>query len=273
MIELYDVRSRARDSLEHRLFGNVWITLLVCSLIYSAIVGLPTSLSGIVSRLSPAVGALIGVPLGLVGLVVSGPMAYGITRIFHKVALGNKKIDIADLFCGFREELGETFLLGLLRSVFIFLWSLLLIVPGIIMSYAYSMAFFIQQESQDKTWRTCLDESKELTRGYKGKLFLLDLSFLGWFIVGALCLGVGLLWVDVYHTMARAHFYEELKRIRAAEFGETTADPSEQGAQSDGPVFEEMTSADPFKDVYSEQQPVFPEMTSEKGPLDKKDEE
>ncbi|MBQ7712562.1 MAG: DUF975 family protein [Clostridia bacterium] len=245
MIELTSIRSRARDSLEHRLFGNVWITLLICTLAYTVIVGLPTSLSGTVTRFSPVVGGLIGVPLGLVGMVISGPLSYGITRIYHKVALGNKRIDFVDLFCGFKEELGETFLLGFLRSLFIGLWSLLFIIPGIVMSYAYSMAFFIQQESKEKNWRVCLDESKELTRGYKGKLFLLDLSFIGWFIVGALCFGVGLLWVDVYHTMARAHFYEELKRIKAMEYREVKSESTEGNA--DEPVFEETgTPSDPF---------------------------
>ena len=240
-MEIGKIKAKARDSLEHRLFGNVWITLLVCNLVYSVVVGLPSTISSAVTRLSVAAGTALGVPLGLVGLVVAGPMAYGLSRVFHKVALGNKKIDIAELFCGFKEDLGETFLLGLLRTIFLFLWSLLLIVPGIIMSYAYSMAFYIQQDSADKNWRACLDESKELTRGYKGKLFLMDLSFIGWYIVGALCLGVGILWVDVYHSQARAEFYEELKKIKAAEFGDTAEEEPENAGSSD--PFEELTDA------------------------------
>ena len=233
MMENGKIRGMALDSLEHRLFGNVWITLLVCSVIYGVIVGLPSSLSSFLTRVSPAVGALLGVPLLLIGLVVSGPMEYGFTRLYLKVARGDKRVDVAELFCGFREEIGESFLLGLLRSVFIFLWSLLLIVPGIIKAYSYSMAFYIQQEAKDKNWRLCLDESAALTDGYKGKLFLLDLSFVGWYLVGLLCLGVGTLWVSVYHGMARAHFYEELKKIKLVE--ETPAEPSEEAA----PVFEE----------------------------------
>lgn len=243
MIENREIRMRARESLERRLFGYVWLTLLVCSLIYGVIVGLPSFLSSLLTRVSPAVGALVGFPLFLVGLVLSGPMEYGLTRVFLKVARGNKKIDLAELFCGFREEIGESFLLGLLRSVFIFLWALLLIVPGIIKAYAYSMAFYIQQEAKDKSWRVCLDESAALTDGYKGKLFLLDLSFIGWYLVGLLCLGVGMLWVSVYHAEARAHFYEELKKIKLEESG----DPADAAAPSD--------PADPFaeeekKDVF-----------------------
>ena len=220
MIDIKNVKSRARDTLEHRLFGYLWFTLVVCCFAFGVMVGIPSAISSVVTRFSFAVGTLIGFPLFLVSIVITGPLTYGFSRIFHKAALGEKKIDMRDLFCGFREELGESFLLGLIRSIYIFLWSLLLIVPGIIKSYSYSMAFFIQQEAKDKTWRTCLDESKMLTDGYKGKLFLMDLSFIGWYLLGLLCLGVGVLWVEVYHTEARAHFYEDLKRIKRE--GETS---------------------------------------------------
>ena len=252
MIENYKIRERALDSLEHRLFGNTWITLLICMVIYGLIVGLPSSISSLVTRVSPSVGALIGFPLFLVGAVISGPLAYGYARICLKVARGNKKVDLAELFCGFREEIGEAFLLGLLRSIFIFLWSLLLIVPGIVKAYAYSMAFYIQQEAKDKNWRKCLDESAALTYGYKGRLFLLDLSFIGWYIVGLLCLGVGVLWVEVYHTQARAHFYEALKRIK---LGKDEDDRTEEVA--DGPIFEEekgdnVSSASVFEEEKAE---------------------
>ena len=234
MIDIKNIKARSRDTLEHRLFGYLWGTLVVCSLAYGVLVGLPSLISSVVSRLSVALGTLIGFPLFLVSLVISGPLTYGLCRIFHKVTLGEKRVDMKDLFCGFREELGESFLLGLMRSLYIFLWSLLLIVPGIVKSYSYSMAFFIQQESKDKTWRACLDESKMLTDGYKGKLFLMDLSFIGWYIVGLLCLGVGVLWVEVYHTEARAHFYEDLKKIKR---GGETSDLSDSATKAAGYEF------------------------------------
>jgi hypothetical protein len=60
------------------------------------------------------------------------------------------------------------------------------------------------------TWKQALDESKSLTDGYKMDLFLLDLSFIGWYIVGALCLGIGTLWVEAYHMAAKANFYNAI---------------------------------------------------------------
>ena len=220
MIEISEIKSRARGSLEGRLFGNVWMALVLCNVLYALIVGLPSSFSTFSHYLPTAVTASVTVPLLFCGMLLGGPMAYGFARVYHKLAKGGKRVEIGDLFSGFRDYLGDTFVLGLMRSLYIFLWSLLLIVPGIVKAYSYSMAFYIQQDSEDKNWRNCLDESKELIYGYRGKLFLMDLSFIGWYIVGALCFGVGVFWVEAYHAAARAHFYEELKKIKKGDAGE-----------------------------------------------------
>lgn len=191
MIDIRKVKADARDALEHNLFGNVWMFLLLMTLICSVVSGIP-----------------------FVSFFLIGVIQYALARIYVKAARGDKQGDIADLLCGAKEELTQTIVLGILRNVFIFLWSLLFIIPGIVKSYAYSMASFIQQDSEDKDWRSCLDRSIEMTKGYKGKLFLLDLSFIGWYIVGFLCFGIGTLWVGVYHNMAKARFYEELKALK-----------------------------------------------------------
>ena len=207
------IREKARISLQRDLFSGVWMTLILCGMIASAIISIPSSFSGL-SYTHAAVAALVGVPGIVASILLGGPFSYALARMYHKVALG-EKVRIPDVFLGFKENFAGSLVLALMRSLFIWLWSLLFIIPGIVKSYAYSMAFFIQQESNgEKNWRTCLDESKELTYGYKGKLFGLDLSFIGWYIVGYLCFGVGALWVTAYHQEARAHFYEELKKIK-----------------------------------------------------------
>jgi len=223
-MRISDLRAKARDTLEHNLFGNLWITLVVLVFLFGVIVGIPGSLGNGLSIGSVALFASLGVISFALSILIEGPMEYGLTRVMTNVARKSKKADIKDLFVGYKEALTESVVLGLLRIVFIFLWTLLLIVPGIIKAYAYSMAYYIQQDSEDKEWRSCLDKSQEMMRGYKGKLFLLDLSFIGWYIVGAICLGVGMLWVAAYHSVARAHFYEELKNARAAEVGEARTD-------------------------------------------------
>lgn len=98
--------------------------------------------------------------------------------------------------------------LEILMSIFIFLWSLLLIVPGIIATYRYSMAMYIFFDDPDKGALQCIRESKEMTRGYKGQLFVLDLSFLGWYL---LCIipFVGI-YVQPYTEVTKANYYRAL---------------------------------------------------------------
>ena len=237
MLENKKIREYARYSLGRKLFGNTWLMLALCGFIASAIVSIPGLLSSVLSAVSPAVAA-IGLPLVLCTIILDGPMSYGLARIYYMLVLGKNEVKVPDLFVGFKENFVDSIKLGFMQKLYIFLWSLLLIIPGIVKSYSYSMAFFIQQESSDKNWRSCLDRSQTLMDGYKGKLFLLDLSFIGWYILGFLCLGIGVLWVNAYHSAARAHFYEELKRIKLGEAEEEDDQVfSSDSDKGDGQVF------------------------------------
>ena len=194
MVENYILRKNARAQLGGGIFKNGWLYMLAACLVVSVAVSTAGSLG-----------------LGVGALVVIGPLSYGLARVTTSVVRGREKAEIADLFKGFTEELGGSILLGILQTVFTALWSLLFIIPGIVKSYAYSMAFFIQQDEQNKDWKYCLNKSQAMMKGYKAKLFWLDMSFVGWYLVGALCLGIGVLFVVPYHETAKANFYEALK--------------------------------------------------------------
>ena len=146
----------------------------------------------------------------LIALVLTGPITYGLNRMFLKQARDNEDMVFTDLFKGFTDDFGGTFLINLMMMIFICLWSLLFVIPCIVKAYAYSMAYFIKADHPDYDWKACIGESKRLTAGHKGELFVLDLSFIGWFIVGALCFGVGTFWVTPYYQAAHAHFYQTL---------------------------------------------------------------
>ena len=90
---------------------------------------------------------------------------------------------------------------------------MLFVVPGIVKHYAYSMSFYIAADHPEYTWNQCMDASKRMTAGHKGELFVLDLSFIGWFFVGALCLGVGSLWVTPYYNASWANYYDALRTL------------------------------------------------------------
>lgn len=100
----------------------------------------------------------------------------------------------------------------LLKDVFILLWSLLLIIPGIIKAYAYRMVPYILADNPNIGVRKAIALSNEMTRGHKFDMFVLDLSFIGWYFLGALALGVGVLFVMPYENATNAELYLVLRK-------------------------------------------------------------
>ena len=98
-----------------------------------------------------------------------------------------------------------------LMAFFIFLWSLLLLIPGIIKYYSYGLTQYILVERPELSANQAIDESRRLMRGHKFDLFYLDLSFIGWYLLTIFTLGIGMLWVMPYHYSARASFWEDIK--------------------------------------------------------------
>lgn len=106
----------------------------------------------------------------------------------------------------------KLFLLSLLTSVFTFLWSLLLIFPGVIAAYRYRQALYILLDHPEKSPLQCIRESKELMRGHKWELFVLDLSFIGWSLLASIPY-VGYIiqvWTVPYIDLSYALYYEKL---------------------------------------------------------------
>lgn len=193
MTENYILRSNARAQLGGGIFHSKWLTmLLVCAI--------PVGAS--------AVSATIPV-LGAIALfAITGAITYGTARVMTKNVKG-EPWRFEEVICGFREGFVKTLLLHLLQTLFVFLWTLLFIIPGLVKAYSYAMAPYLQQEvggvEQEPT--ALITESRRMMDGYKWKLFCLDFSFIGWYILGALCFGIGTFFVTPYHQQARANFY------------------------------------------------------------------
>ncbi len=196
-----EIRAKARASLGGNIFDKNWLMALVVALIVSAI-------SAVVAAV-PALGTIASI-------IIAGPLSCGLALVFLKLARTGNEVNIEDTFDGFKDFSGNL-LLGLMQSVYILLWTLLFIIPGIIKSYSYSMAFYIKNDHPEYDWNQCLTESRNMMDGYKWKLFCLQFSFIGWMIVGSLCFGIGTLWVSAYIETATAVFYNELKGEFVAE--------------------------------------------------------
>ena len=121
---------------------------------------------------------------GLYVLLVSGALELGIT-LFFLAMFRKQNVNAGDIFLGF-DRFGKALGLLLFQFLFIFLWSLLLFVPGIIAAFRYSQAFFILADDPSKGIRQCMDESKAMMNGNKMKYFCLNLSFIGWALLASI---------------------------------------------------------------------------------------
>lgn len=145
----------------------------------------------------------------MVGLLLAGPLSLGLCLIFLSLA-HRKPAEIGQLFQGFN-RFGTALGAYLLMCLYIFLWTLLLIIPGIIASYSYSMMFFIMADDPSVKAGDAIRRSKEMMRGNKWKLFCLQWRFFWWILLCILTLGIGFLWLTPYMQASLAHFYEDVK--------------------------------------------------------------
>jgi len=130
----------------------------------------------------------------------------------------SQSTEYKDLFNGF-QFYAKVLLIFLVTTIYIFLWSLLLIIPGIVASYRYRMAYYILLDDPRKGVFQCIEESRALMHGSKVDLLTIDLSFIGWFVldffVSALILPLPFpfpivsVWLSPYLGLTRAAFYED----------------------------------------------------------------
>ena len=162
----------------------------------------------------------------LVSLVVAffGGLDGGmVIRIFlgYQLEVGGKRFfiqaaqgDVNVGYLGSRFEQGYLDILKtmLLRDVRLFFWYLLLIIPGIIKNYAYRMVPYILADNPKIGVKRSIELSEELTDGHKWNMFVLDLSFLGWYILGALACCIGVIFVFPYQLATNAELYLVLRQ-------------------------------------------------------------
>lgn len=147
----------------------------------------------------------------IVAFVLGGATKAGLCR-FNKNLYYNSSDSTAkfnDIFTHY-DILGKTIITNLLVKIYSFLWTLLLIIPGIIAAYSYRMTFYILDENPEMTANEAIAASKELMKGHKWELFCLDISFIGWLILCAFTLGVGILFYNPYYLAAEYAFYNQI---------------------------------------------------------------
>ena len=183
--------ANARDSL--RGFWGLAIGALIIYFLVFCVLGL-----------FPVIGTIAT-------YIIVGPMTVGGVRFTLSVSR-KEKPEIGQLFSGF-DRFGTHLAAYLLQTLFVCLWTLLLIIPGIIAALSYSMTYFIIAEDSSISASEAITKSKKMMKGNKWKLSYLGFRFTGWFLLAMLSCGIGFLWVGPYMYVSYAKFYDDLKTV------------------------------------------------------------
>lgn len=198
-----------KEKAKSHLSGN-WPVVILTVIIYLALTQLFTNQNRVMTY-SREGSYFSGTSafFNLVSFLVTGPLIYGLMLFFRR--LRTQTANVKDLFEGF-SRFKDTFLLNFLTTIFVALWSILLIVPGIIAAIRYSMAYLIMTENPDMTAMESITASKMMMEGHKSEFFSFVLSFTGWFFLGIFTLGLGFLYLIPYYNASKVEFYEGLKQ-------------------------------------------------------------
>ncbi len=201
----------------------------------------PFSLDELWNTITEAFGSVLPFFAGVLIIVLLIALVIG---IFYSIFVGNvmtvgghgwllrywrgETPGVGEVFASFRIYKPAVVTM-LVKELYIFLWSLLFIIPGIVKSYAYSMVPYIIYENPNLTADEAITISRKMTDGYKGELFVFYLSYIGWHLLNALTIGLlGILYVNPYMGVAHAGIYEDLKqkaiqngRLTWEDFGQT----------------------------------------------------
>jgi uncharacterized membrane protein len=155
------------------------------------------------------VGSLGAIVFGIGALFTLPPMMVGLSYYLLKFNR-NQGEEFGDIFYGF-QRFGPSVLATILKGIFISLWSLLFVIPGIVKTFAYSMTSFVIADF-NCSGAGAITLSKKITQGHKGKIFVMYLSFFWWFLLSTITFGIALIYVYPYILASFTGLYEEMKQ-------------------------------------------------------------
>ncbi len=187
-------RVQLKTMAKAQIKGNIGVLFLIL-----LVVALVTGVANVI----PVVGSVAAV------LVLTPAFSLAIVKIYLKLTEGVKPA-VGDIFNSIGEFWGS-FKVTFLTGLFTWLWSLLFVIPGIIKGLSYSMAMYILAENPGMGALEAINRSKAMMEGHKMELFVLQLSFIGWHILGGITFGIAYIWIVPYMSATMANFYNEIK--------------------------------------------------------------
>ena len=170
-------------------------------------------------------GAVSFTGIGVTGVlgIVFAPLEMALCGMFLMYVQG-RRMDVGEEFgyvfkTGFDKNYGNKLLLGLIKYIIILLGTILFFVPGIILDLKYTFTSYIIAENPNLTWSEALKLSDKMTKGHKGELFVLKLSFIPWYLLVAVTAGIANIYFMPYYHTVMALYYMNFK-IRGLQTGE-----------------------------------------------------
>ncbi|MDA1581621.1 MULTISPECIES: DUF975 family protein [Bacillus cereus group] len=202
-----DLKGEALDSLEGKWGLAVGATLLISVLIMAFNFIIDFSFTQAFSWEDMKNSTIVDI----ITTFMVGPLTLGGYYLALHI-IREKDARIGHIFRWFTEgsKFIKSFLLYIVVNIYIFLWCLLFIIPGIIKSFSYAMTYFIINDHPEYSINQAITESRRMMDGHKMEYFILCLSFIGWFILSCITLGIGFLWLIPYFYTTSAAFYEEI---------------------------------------------------------------
>ena len=186
-------RAQLKSMAKQQIKGNICILFVIA---------LVAGLIGTAINAIPVVGSVASV-------LITPAFALATVAIYLKLAEGSKP-EFMELFSRLKEFWSACKVLCLV-GLFTWLWSLLFVIPGIVKAFSYSQAMYILAENPEIGAREAIDRSKAMMNGHKMELFVLELSFIGWHLLGAITFGIAYIWIIPYMSATHANFYNSIK--------------------------------------------------------------
>lgn len=195
--------AQLKKSAKEALSGRWGFTILMFVL-FSVLQSIPGSFA---SDTNDSFTAGDGVAFIL--MIIALPLSVGWTWITMSIAR-QEQTKVTDLFEPYKMFL-KVIGLTIVRTLLLVLWFMLLIVPGIIKSFSYMLTFYILRDEPSIGIMDAITRSRQMMDGHKMEAFLLILSFIGWFLLGVITIGIGFLWIIPYFSVTLAKFYDRIR--------------------------------------------------------------
>ncbi len=197
-------RVETKNWAKEKIKGHIWellIPIVVANILTNLTLGAKTTI------VEGKIQTSSGISVGLFFYFVEVGLAYFMVKF-----ITDKEYNFKDIFY-FAKDYVRTFLVGLLEVVFVILWGILLIVPGIIKLFAYSLVplLLADDKYKDLGYLDVLKKSEEIMNGHKMDYFVFALSFIGWFLLIVPTLGLICIWLIPYFNTAKYKFLNDIK--------------------------------------------------------------